>query len=170
VRRRNRDWLVKWEPRRPVGAADVVESRSAFAARCRARDRERQLGNGYGYGIFVDNRLVGEINMNGVQRSPFQSAYVGYWIDEAHAGRGVTPTALALAVDHCYGPVGLHRIQADVRPENTASRRVVEKLGFRQEAFYLRYLDIDGAYRDHLGFALTIEDVPGGLVRRLPRS
>ena len=95
-----------------------------------------------------------------------RSAQVGYWIDEAYAGRNLTPTAVAIAVDHCFFVVGLHRIEASIRPENDASRRVVEKLGFREEGLRRRYLHIDGAWRDHLCYALTVEDVPGGLLRR----
>lgn len=158
VRRRNREWLVKWEPRRPPGAADVVESRSAFAARCRARDRERQLGNGYGFGIFVDNRLVGEINMNGVQRTPFQSAYVGYWIDEAVAGRGYVPEAVTVLFRFAFEDLGLHRIQIAIIPRNKPSRRVVEKLGLREEGVAIRYLEIDGVWEDHVRYAITAEE------------
>jgi ribosomal-protein-alanine N-acetyltransferase len=82
------------------------------------------------------------------------------------AGRGVIPTAVALAVDHCFFTVGLHRLEANIRPENAASRRVVEKLGFREEGLRRRQLHIDGAWRDHLCYALTVEDVPGGLRSR----
>jgi [ribosomal protein S5]-alanine N-acetyltransferase len=78
----------------------------------------------------------------------------------------VIPTALALAVDHCFFTVGLHRIEVNIRPENHASLRVVEKLGFRQEGLRERFLHIDGDWRDHLSFALTTEDVPGGLLQR----
>jgi len=95
-----------------------------------------------------------------------RSGQVGYWIDEKVAGRGVIPTALAMAVDHCFFVVGLHRIEASIRPENHASRRVVEKLGFHEEGLRRRYLHIDGAWRDHLCYAITIEDVPGGLMPR----
>ncbi len=95
-----------------------------------------------------------------------RSALVGYWIDESAAGRGVIPTALAMAVDHCFGVVGLHRVEASIRPENHASRRVVEKLGFRDEGLRRRYLHIDGAWRDHLCYALTAEDARGGLLAR----
>jgi [ribosomal protein S5]-alanine N-acetyltransferase len=158
VRRRNRDWLVKWEPRRPAGAADVVESRSAFAARCRARDRERQLGNGYGFGIFVDNRLVGEINMNGVQRSPFQSAYVGYWIDEAVAGHGYVPEAVVTIFRFAFEDLGLHRLQIAIIPRNKPSRRVAEKLGLREEGIAVRYLEINGVWEDHVRYAMTVEE------------
>ena len=98
VRRRNADWLLKWEPMRIPGAPDPVESRDAFAIRCGARQRERQLGTGYGYGIFVEGSFAGEINLSIVQRGPFQSSYVGYWIDEEHAGQSYMPEAVVLRV------------------------------------------------------------------------
>ena len=79
------------------------------------------------------------------------------------------PTAVALAVDHCFRTVGLHRIEVCIRPENAPSRRVVEKLGFRSEGLRPRYLHIDGAWRDHLIYALTAEEVPDGLLRRWRR-
>src|SRR5690606_28519996 len=94
VRRRNAERLLVWEPQRAPGAPDPVESRDAFAIRCGARQRERQLGTGYAYGIFVEGRFVGEINLSIVQRGPFQSCYVGYWIDEAYAGQGLMPESL----------------------------------------------------------------------------
>src|SRR3546814_7248194 len=102
VRRRNADWLLKWEPMRTPGSPDPVESRDAFAVRCGARQRERQLGTGFGYGIFVGGHFAGEINLNIVQRGPFQSAYVGYWIDEAQAGQGYTPEALVCIMKSAF--------------------------------------------------------------------
>ncbi len=69
-----------------------------------------------------------------------------------------------MAVDHCFFVVGLHRIEATIRPENQASRRVVEKLGFREEGIRRRSLHIDRAWRDHLCYALTLEDVQTGLL------
>jgi len=135
-----------------------------FAARCGARDRERQVGVGYGFGIFVDERFAGEINLSGIQRGAFQTGHIGYWIDEAFAGLGIIPTALAMSVDHCFGVVGLHRLEASIRPENRASRRVVEKLGFREEGIRVRQLHINGAWRDHVCYALTAEEMPQGLL------
>ncbi|TWH75775.1 ribosomal-protein-alanine N-acetyltransferase [Modestobacter roseus] len=73
---------------------------------------------------------------------------------------------MALVCDHAFGPVGLHRLQADIRPENRPSRRLVERLGFRQEGLLRGYLDIDGAWRDHLAYALLAEDSPGGVFHR----
>ena len=84
----------------------------------------------------------------------------------AFAGRGGTPTALALAMDQCFFGVGLHRVEATIRPENMASRRVVEKLGFREEGVRRRCLHIDGAWHDHICYALTVEDAPNGLMPR----
>ena len=98
------------------------------------------------------------------------SGQVGYWVDGALAGRGIIPTALAMAVDHCFFTIGLHRIEANIRPENHASRRVVEKLGFREEGIRRRQLHIDGAWRDHICYALTVEDVPGGLLPQWRRT
>jgi ribosomal-protein-alanine N-acetyltransferase len=116
-------------------------------------------------------RLVGHINLGNIVRRAFSSAYVGYWVDHRVAGRGIIPTALALAVDHAFGPGGLHRVEINIRPENGPSRRVVEKLGFREEAYHPRYMHIDGTWRDHLGFAMTSEEIAreGGLVARWRR-
>jgi ribosomal-protein-alanine N-acetyltransferase len=91
---------------------------------------------------------------------------VGYWIDEAYAGRGIIPTTLAMAVDHCFGVIGLHRLEASIRPENHASRRVVEKLGFRDEGVRVRQLHINGTWRDHICYAITAEEVPAGMLPR----
>ncbi len=87
---------------------------------------------------------------------------MGYWIDRHVAGRGITPTAVALLIDHCFAVVGLHRVEIDIRPENAASLRVVEKLGLRREGFYERFLDIAGGWRDHVAFAVTVEETAGG--------
>ena len=116
--------------------------------------------------LTYDGRLVGQLNVGGITWGSLCSGHVGYWIDQAVAGRGVMPTAVAMVVDHCFFTVGLHRIEVNIRPENAASRRVVEKLGFRNEGVRPRYLHIDGAWRDHLSYALTVEDVPDGLLGR----
>ena len=158
VRRRCAGWLLKWEPRRPPGAPDVIGNRSAFAARCRARDRERQLGTGYGFGIFVDGDFAGEINLTAVQRGPFQSAYVGYWIDEKHAGNGYMPESLVVLAQFAFDELNLHRIQVSIIPRNAASRRVVEKLEIREEGIAARYLEINGVWEDHVRYGFTIEE------------
>ncbi len=158
VRRRNADWLTKWEPSRPVGGPDVVEDRGAFSLRCHARDREWQLGTGYGFGIFVGGVFCGEINLNSVQRGPFQNAYVGYWIDEEMAGNGYIPEGVVMVTKFAFEELRLHRVQISIVPRNLASRRVVEKLGLRNEGLAERYLEINGTWEDHIRYAVTAEE------------
>ena len=158
VRLRNVDWLTKWEPRPPEGYPSDTTDRAAFAARCGAREREWQLGTGYGFGIFVAGELAGEINLSGVQRGPFQNAYVGYWVDEAKAGQGYVPEALVVAARFAFEEINLHRLQVAIIPRNRASRRVVEKLELRDEGVAVRYLAINGVWEDHIRFAITAEE------------
>ncbi len=158
VRRRCAGWLLKWEPLRPPGVPDPVEDRHAFAARCAARDREIQLGTGYGFGLFVDGVFAGEINLNSIHRGAFQSGYIGYWIDERVAGNGYMPEAVVLVLRFGFEQLGLHRMQISIIPRNTASRRVVEKLGLRDEGIALRYLEINGVWEDHVRYAMTAEE------------
>jgi [ribosomal protein S5]-alanine N-acetyltransferase len=121
------------------------------------------------FAITVGGQFVGQITIGGIQRGALRSAWVGYWVDSAVQGGGVATVALALAVGHALGPVGLHRIEATIAPGNLASKAVVAHVGFRQEGYLLRYLDINGAWRDHLLYALTKEEVPGGSEQLLAR-
>ena len=157
VRGRCRDWLVPWEPR-PAGAPSAPEDRASFASRCAARERERQIGTGYGFGIFVDGRLAGEITLSSIQRGPFQNAFVGYWVDRDLAGRGIVPEAVVVVLRFAFEELGLHRVEIAIVPRNRASRRVVEKLGLREESVALRYLEIDGRWEDHVRYAITSEE------------
>lgn len=158
VRRRNVEWLTKWEAARIPGAPDVVEDRGAFEARCAARQRERMLGTGFGFGIFVAGEFAGEINLNSIQRGPFQNAYVGYWIDEKQAGNAYMSEAVALVAKFAFDELHLHRIQIAIIPRNANSRRVVDKLGLREEGIALRYLEINGVWEDHCRYAMTVEE------------
>lgn len=167
LRLRNQDWLAPWEPTSPEPWV-IRHSVAAFPPMLSRLRRMARAGYALPWGVTYDDRLVGQLTAVNIVRGAFDSTQIGYWLDQQVAGRGVMTTAVALAVDHCFTAVGLHRVQIDIRPENVRSRRVVEKLGFRQEAYFVRYLDIDGAWRDHVGYALTREDCPNGLVARLP--
>ncbi len=159
VRRRCRSWLEPWEPSPPPGSGDFTEDRRAFVARCGARERERQLGTGYGFGIFVaPERLSGEVNLSSVQRGPFQNAYLGYWVDQAVAGQGLVPEAVVVMLRFAFESLDLHRVQIAIIPRNSSSRRVVEKLGLREEGVAQRYLEIAGVWEDHVRFAITAEE------------
>ncbi|MGH9300705.1 MAG: GNAT family N-acetyltransferase [Acidimicrobiales bacterium] len=157
VRERCADWLVKWEPLPTVPRSDSGDRR-VFVARCGARERERQLGSAYGFGIFVGSRFAGEINLSSIQRGPFQNAYMGYWIDQALAGRGYTPEAAILALRFAFEDLGLHRVQVSIIPRNLPSRRVAEKLGLREEGTAVGYLEIAGKWENHIRYAITAEE------------
>jgi ribosomal-protein-alanine N-acetyltransferase len=174
VRRANQAWLSPWESS-PPGRWDELNSPIAFRYVHRDQRRSARRGEGMPFAVCLREgnreRFVGHLNLGNIVRRAFCSAYVGYWVDARVAGRGVIPTAMALAVDHAFGPGGLHRVEVNIRPENKPSRRVVEKLGFREEAYHQRYMYIDGAWRDHIGYAMTSEEVAaeGGLLARWHR-
>jgi len=109
--------------------------------------------------------ILGAISVNEIVRGAFQSAYLGYWLGAAHTGRGYMAEGLGLVIDHAFTPedgggLGLHRVEANVMPENGPSIAVVRALGFRLEGRSPRYLKIAGAWRDHERWALTVEDRP----------
>jgi [ribosomal protein S5]-alanine N-acetyltransferase len=166
ARRRNVEWLRPWEATPPAGPSNFGMSAAVFTSMTRRLRADARGGKALPFVVVVDGALAGQINVAGMVRGSMDSAHVGYWVDQRVAGRGVMPTSLALVVDHCFGPVGLHRIEVNIRPENTASRRVVEKLAFREEGIRERYLHICGEWRDHLTYALVRDDVPRGLLRR----
>ena len=171
VRRLNERWLRPWEVT-PPGTWDETNSPAAFRLVRRSLRSGVRAGESMPFAICLGpDRLVGHIGLGNIVRRAFSSAYCGYWIDSRVAGQGIMPTALALLVDHAFGPGRLHRIEVNIRPENKASRRVVEKLGFREEGYHPHYMYIDGAWRDHVGYAMTWEDVAaeGGLLARWRR-
>ena len=157
----NRGWLRKWEATNPVGPM-------SFDVRGSIRNLLAHSREGFGLPFLVEHegRLAGQLNVSSIAYGSLSSATIGYWVSERFAGKGVTPTAVALATDHCFFGMGLHRMEICIRPENQASLRVVEKLGFRYEGLRRRYIHINGDWRDHFCFALTVEDVPTGVLRR----
>jgi len=157
VRTRCRDWLLPWEPR-PRDAPQIAEDRGSFVARCAIRDRERQMGTGFGFGIFDDGRFVGEVTLSSIQRGPFQSGYVGYWVDREVAGQGLVPEAVVMVLHFAFEAVSLHRVEISIIPRNHSSLRVVEKLGLRMEGVAERFLEINGRWEDHARFAMTAEE------------
>ena len=162
VRSRNASWLRRWEATSPSPEADAPPTYAAMVRRLRAEARD---GRTMPFVVTYGGDLVGQLTVGGITWGSLRSAYIGFWVDEAVAGRGIMPTAVAMATDYCFA-LGLHRVEINIRPENTASRRVVEKLGFRPEGLRPKYLHIDGDWRDHLSFALTVDEVPGGLLPR----
>lgn len=158
VRRRNGEWLTKWEPARLPHHPDPEMNRDVFAARCGARERERIAGSQYAFGIFVDGAFAGEININNVVRGAFQSATIGYWIDRARAGRSLMSEAVLVVLQYAFEELHLHRMEICIIPRNHNSRRVMEKLEIREEGLAERFLEINGVWEDHVRYGITIEE------------
>lgn len=165
LRATNARWLAPWEatsPEPPRGPAP------SFAQFVRSLQQQGRQGTALPFAIEHAGELVGQVTVSGIARGSLCSASIGYWISQHVAGRGITPMAVAMAIDHCFGPVGLHRVEINIRPENAASLRVVAKLGLRDEGLRERYLHIQGRWCDHRTFAVTAEEVgEGGMVARL---
>ena len=157
----NRRWLRQWEATNPHGPMNF-DVRSSI----RNLQQNARAGLGLPFVIEVDGEVAGQLNVSSISYGSLSSAAIGYWVSERFAGHGVTPTAVALATDHCFFTLGLHRMEICIRPENGPSLRVVEKLGFRYEGLRRRFIHINGDWRDHFCFALTVEELPQGVLRR----
>ena len=155
----NRPWLLPWEATNP-------EAPNSFDVRGQLRGLLRQLDDqsGMPFVIEVQGRVQGQLNVANVMYGSVSSAVLGYWVSPEVAGKGVMPISVALVTDYLMDQVGLHRVEINVRPENTASLRVIQKLGFRYEGLKQRYIHINGDWRDHYVFAITKEELPAGLL------
>ena len=103
--------------------------------------------------------LVGAVGINGIVRAPYQRGVLGYAAFLPYAGKGYMTAGVALAVHYAFGQLALHRLEADIQPGNTASLRLVRRLGFRREGLSPGFIEIDGSWRDHERWALT-RDMP----------
>ena len=127
VRRANAAWLEEWDATSP----DPDAPARTFEELVEQYDRDGRAGRALPFAVEVEGRFVGQLSVGSIVLGSFRSCYVGYWVSRAVAGQMVIPTALALAGDHALGTLGLHRLEVNIRPENTASLAVVRKLGFR---------------------------------------
>ena len=164
ARAANHDWLRPWEATVPAGDHSVPRT---FRGMVRDLHRQARDGRTLPMAVTVGDVFAGQLTVSNIVGGSARFGQIGYWIDKAYAGRGVMPIAVAMTVDYCFSELLLHRMEIAIRPENVASLRVVEKLRLTEVGFAPRYLHIDGGWRDHRLFAVTVEEVPGGLLRRL---
>jgi [ribosomal protein S5]-alanine N-acetyltransferase len=156
LRGASRAFLTPWEPTWPLD--DLTKP--AFQRRLLRQDRERLEDESYGFLIFRerDNALVGGVTLGNVRRGVAQCATLGYWMGEKFAGQGYMTKAVCALLRHAFLEMRLHRVEAACAPTNERSRRLLERLGFQREGFARAYLLIDGAWQDHLLFAMLERD------------
>ena len=162
----NRAWLEPWEATNPIIRGQHFDAKSSIRG---LLDAWKQ-GSALPLVMEHEGELVGQLNVSQITYGSVSSATLGYWVIEKVAGRGITPVSVALVTDYLFFDKGLHRMEICVRPENTASLRVMEKLGFRYEGLRRRYIHINGKWADHFCFALVVEEVPTGVLARFERG
>lgn len=151
LRRESRAFLAPWEPR---WTSDELEA-GAWRERLRRYRHEFNTGTSVPLLIF-DNEsgaLIGGLTLSNIRYGVAQTASIGYWVGEKHAGKGLMVEALQLVVDHAFGTLRLHRLEAACIPDNNRSVRVLEKAGFTREGLLRSYLKINGIWQDHYLYA-----------------
>ncbi len=159
VLRKNHDHLKPWNPAPPPGEDPSTITEVSKTVLRQRKDWKR--GSGFVFMLAMRNepaRFVGKIALNGVMRGAMHGAYLGYWMDVDHCGKGLVTEGIRAVLDWAFGAAGLHRVQAAIMPRNERSLRVIEKLGFRREGYAERYLQIAGKWEDHVLFAKTREE------------
>jgi ribosomal-protein-alanine N-acetyltransferase len=153
VRASSREFLTPWEPL--WGPAHLTEEGY--------HDRFLKSDNDGSRTFFLlrqeDGQLMGGVTIANIRHGVALSASVGYWLARPYTGQGYMTEALRRLVGFCFDDLYLHRIEAACIPENTASRKVVTSVGFREEGLARQYLKINGQWRDHVLYGLLREDV-----------
>lgn len=159
ARSSSRDFLKPWEP---SWAADHL-TRRAFRHRVHWSARAIRMEKAYPFFIFSRDRgaFVGAVTLDNVRRGPAQSGTVGYWVSASQARQGYMREALTALTHYTFDTLNLGRIEAGCLPENTASRALLEKSGFKYEGVAQAYLQINGRWRDHVLYAALQRDRRG---------
>ncbi|WP_037289352.1 GNAT family N-acetyltransferase [Saccharibacillus sacchari] len=156
LRLENQPFLEPLEPIRSDGYLTLAGQRTEIMQSEQGRIRDQA----YVYAIRLreNGKLLGRAALTGIARGPFQNANLGYFLDEAHNGKGYMTEAVCGVLELAFAKHNLHRVQAGVMPRNAPSLRVLEKAGFRREGLAERYLKINGVWEDHVLFGITLED------------
>ena len=158
LRWRNQAWLSPWDSDDPLGGPGLTFNQWV----CELRRRERD-GSGALFLITEHGRIVGQVSLGAITYGAMRTGLVGYWVDEAVAGRGIAPLAVAIVADWAFDcPDGprLHRIEIAIIPDNHRSRRVAEKLGAIDEGVRRQYMHVNGRWRDHESYVLFAQERP----------
>ncbi|GAA4783697.1 GNAT family protein [Corynebacterium canis] len=165
----DRQFLEPVEPTVP-GGWKSAHSKAAWVGTLLSLRSSADAGVALPLAIELDGRFVGQVTMGNIQHGVVSDCWVGYWVHSSVTGRGVATAALALALDHAFLRVGVHRVTATYLPENLASGKVLERCGFRTEGFLRRNIHINGEWRDHHLVAITDDDFTQSAVKRVRES
>ena len=160
LRAESQEFLTPWEP---VWADDEL-TRGAFRRRIKRYQKETRQDSAYVFFVLreSDNALVGGCTISNVRRGVTQCCTLGYWIGAKFARQGYMTNALRTLLPFVFRTLGLHRIEAACLTDNDASKNLLTRVGFLQEGLARRYLLINGAWADHLLFALLKEEAQLG--------
>jgi RimJ/RimL family protein N-acetyltransferase len=117
-----------------------------------------QQPNQKSYLVCIDDHIAGVFNLNEIVRGAFQSAYLGFYVVAAYAGKGYMSAGLKLILREAFTSLHLHRLEANIQPQNVNSINLVKANNFRKEGYSPRYLKINNEWRDHERWAITVED------------
>ncbi|MCT4558680.1 MAG: GNAT family N-acetyltransferase [Pelagimonas sp.] len=155
----SRDFLTPWEP---SWASDHL-TRKGFTNR--VYWAARSINGGTAIPLFLirrdDDALLGAITLDNIRRGPAQAGTLGYWIGEPFARLGYMSEAIAAVQHHAFEKIGLSRLEAACLPENTPSRGLLERSGFKYEGVAQSYLQIHGRWRTHVLYASLRSDRRG---------
>ncbi|MEC9405305.1 MAG: GNAT family protein, partial [Pseudomonadota bacterium] len=156
LRGESRAFLKPWEPLWP--SDDLT--RTGFRRRLRRYSKDRKEGRSLSFLLFRarSNEILGGLTLSNIRRGVSQTATLGYWMGERHAGKGHMSSAVAMILPFCFDVLNLHRIEAACLPTNMPSIRLLENAGFHREGYARNYLLINGTWQDHLLFACLAED------------
>ena len=160
IRARNAQQLRRWETADPESPR-YPSSRKAYLAITAMMRRDAILGRALSWAVTFGDELVGHAALGGITWGAERTGVLGIWVDEKYVRHGIASIAVAMVVDHGFQDVGLHRIVAYIQPDNPAPRQGLERY-FREEGLMVRQAYVDGAWRDHVCYALTAEEMPPG--------
>ena len=154
LRRRSYRRLRPWEPTPPKGVDPLADDWFERWVSFRRSATHRKLA----LCLRSDGAIIGGCSLNEIVRGALQGCFAGWWIGDPYEGHGYMREGLALLLDHAFLDLKLHRVEANIRPENERSKRTAKALGLRCEGYSPRYLEIAGAWRDHERWAILAEE------------
>jgi ribosomal-protein-alanine N-acetyltransferase len=155
---RNRARLEPVDPAAWTDATGTIDSQETFDELVGYLEALRERDEGYAFAVFAGDELVGEVDLGGIVRESIQTALLGLWLDEDHVGKGYAEEAFFLMCRYGFEELGLHRIEALALPENEPVKGALRKAGVRSEGVAQRLREVNGEWRDHERYAITLEE------------